>query len=92
MSEAGIDGFPGNPVRVIGKSSEVENVQITPVRFESTYLINTTPSTFQLCHCHWACDKAFFSPTRKPEGVALTFIIHHYVDGVSATSILRPIL
>ncbi len=92
MSEAGIDGFPGNPVRVIGKPSEVENVQITPVRFESTYLTNTTPLTFQLCHCHWACDKAFLRPTHKSGGVALTLIIHHDVDRVSATAISRPIL
>ncbi len=28
MSEAGLDGFVGNPVRVIGKSSEEENMQI----------------------------------------------------------------
>ncbi len=30
MSQADIDGFPGNSVRVIGKSSEDENVQTVP--------------------------------------------------------------
>ncbi len=33
MSEAGLNGFPGNPVRVIGKSSEEENMQIASLTF-----------------------------------------------------------
>ncbi len=33
MSEAGLDGFLGNPVRGIGKSPEEENMQITSLTF-----------------------------------------------------------
>ncbi len=42
MSEADIDGFPGNPVRAIGKSSEDENVQTVPgvllINFRQVYV------------------------------------------------------
>ncbi len=48
MSEAGIDGFPGNPVRVIGKSLEVENVQIAPWVFYWLIFVKYTAYTWML--------------------------------------------
>ncbi len=44
MSETGLDGFVGNPVRVIGKSSEEENMQIASLTFY--WLIFVTYSAF----------------------------------------------
>ncbi len=46
MSEAGLDGFVGNPVRVIGKSSEEEIMQIASLTFY--WLIFVTYSAFGL--------------------------------------------
>ncbi len=42
MSEAGLDGFVGNPVRVIGKSSEEENMQIASLTFYSLIFVTYT--------------------------------------------------